>query len=132
VLDQAYQDKLDGKSPEDYWERKMTEWTRDKRSIDDALTRLEPPTKDRLLSAQRTLELASKDYSLRRPRRFYSPTSATTARSEKDSGGKTQLIQSEEHTDASVCQVDGRRKRKFFSSNGDSRAAADAVTHDVT
>jgi site-specific DNA recombinase len=63
-IDQAYQDKLDGKIPEEFWERKMTEWTRDERSIQDALTRLEHPTKDRLLTAQRTLELANKAYSL--------------------------------------------------------------------
>jgi hypothetical protein len=76
-IDQAYQDKLDGKIPEDFWERKKTEWTRDERSIEDALTRLEAPTKDRLLTAQRTLELANKAYSLRTPLRFCSHTSAT-------------------------------------------------------
>ena len=36
-IDQAYQDKLDGKIPEEFWERKMTEWTREERSIQDAL-----------------------------------------------------------------------------------------------
>jgi hypothetical protein len=47
-IDQAYQDKLDGKIPEDFWERKKTEWTRDERSTEDTLTRLEAPIKDRL------------------------------------------------------------------------------------
>jgi murein L,D-transpeptidase YcbB/YkuD len=63
-IDEAYQDKLDGKIPEDFWERKMTEWTREERGIQDALTRLDQPTDNRLLTAQRTLELANKAYSL--------------------------------------------------------------------
>jgi site-specific DNA recombinase len=63
-IDQAYQDKLDGKISEDFWERKMAEWTREERSIQDALARLNQPTNDRLLTAQRTLELANKAYSL--------------------------------------------------------------------
>jgi DNA invertase Pin-like site-specific DNA recombinase len=63
-IDQAYQDKLDGKIPEEFWERKMTEWTREERSIQDALNRLEQLTNKRLLTAQRTLELANKAYSL--------------------------------------------------------------------
>jgi site-specific DNA recombinase len=63
-IDQAYQDKLDGKIPEEFWERKMAEWTREERSIQDALARLDQPTNDRLLTAQRTLELANKAYSL--------------------------------------------------------------------
>jgi site-specific DNA recombinase len=63
-IDQAYQDKLDGRIPEEFWERKMTEWTREERSIQDALARLEQPTNKQLLTAQRTLELANKAYSL--------------------------------------------------------------------
>jgi hypothetical protein len=63
-IDQAYQDKLDGKIPEDFWERKMADWTREERSIQDALARLAQPANDRLLTAQRTLELANKAYSL--------------------------------------------------------------------
>jgi DNA invertase Pin-like site-specific DNA recombinase len=54
-IDQAYQDKLDGKIPEEFWERKMTEWTREERSIQDALARLEQPPNDRLMTAQRIL-----------------------------------------------------------------------------
>src|SRR5262249_11181178 len=30
-IDQAYQDKLDGKIPEDFWRRKMEEWNADER-----------------------------------------------------------------------------------------------------
>jgi site-specific DNA recombinase len=63
-IDQAYQDKLDGKIPEEFWKRKMAEWTREERSIQDALARLDQPANDRLLTAQRTLELANKAYSL--------------------------------------------------------------------
>jgi len=43
-MDQAYQDKLDGRIPEDFWERKMAEWMIEERSIQDALLRLEQPT----------------------------------------------------------------------------------------
>jgi hypothetical protein len=63
-MDQAYQDKLDGKIPEDFWERKMAEWTAEERSIHDALGRLEHTTNEQLLTVQRTLELANKAYSL--------------------------------------------------------------------
>jgi site-specific DNA recombinase len=63
-IDQAYQDKLDGKIPEDFWERKMAEWTIEDGAIREALIRLEQPTSERLLTAQRTLELANKAYSL--------------------------------------------------------------------
>jgi DNA invertase Pin-like site-specific DNA recombinase len=63
-IDQAYQDKVDGKIPDDLWERKMQEWTAEERRIEDALARLEQPTGERLLTAQRTLELANKAYSL--------------------------------------------------------------------
>jgi len=55
---------VDGKISEDLWARKMQEWTADERRIQDALARLEQPTGERLLIAQRTLELANKAYSL--------------------------------------------------------------------
>ncbi len=64
-IDQAYQDKLDGKIPEDFWERKMTRVEPERNSsIQEALARLEQPDHKRLLTAQRTLELANKAYSL--------------------------------------------------------------------
>ena len=63
-IDQAYQDKLDGKISEEFWECKMAEWTREERSIQDALARLDQPTNDRLLTVRKTLELANKAYSL--------------------------------------------------------------------
>ena len=63
-MDRAYQDKLDGKIPENFWERKMAEWTTEELGIQQALNRLELPTSDRLLTVQRTLELANKAYSL--------------------------------------------------------------------
>ena len=46
--------------PEEFWERKMTELTREERSILDALASLERPTNKRQLTAQRILELANK------------------------------------------------------------------------
>jgi hypothetical protein len=63
-MDQAYQDKLDGKIPQEFWERKMSEWTEDERQIQTALTRLEVPSADRILNAKRILELADRAYSL--------------------------------------------------------------------
>jgi site-specific DNA recombinase len=63
-MDQAYQDKLDGKIPEEFWERKMAEWTEDEREVMAALARLEVPPSDRVLDAKRILELANKAYSL--------------------------------------------------------------------
>jgi site-specific DNA recombinase len=63
-MDQAYQDKLDGNIPQEFWERKMLEWTEDERQIQAALTRLEVPSSGRILDAKRILELANKAYSL--------------------------------------------------------------------
>lgn len=63
-MDRAYQDKLDGKIPEDFWGRKMADGTTEEHSIRGALNRLEHPMSERLLTAQRTLELANKAYSL--------------------------------------------------------------------
>ena len=63
-MDQAYHDKLDAKISEDFWERRMREWSDDEQRIREALAGLEDPAPQRLLTAQRTLELANKAYSL--------------------------------------------------------------------
>ena len=63
-MDQAYQDKLDGKLPEGFWERNMAEWNEDEQRIQSALTRLHAPTADRMLDTKKILELANKAYSL--------------------------------------------------------------------
>ena len=63
-MDQAYQDKLDGKLPEAFWERNMGEWHEDEQRIQSALARLQAPTTDRMLDTKRILELANKAYSL--------------------------------------------------------------------
>ncbi len=63
-MDQAYQDKLDGTIPTEFWERKMLEWTEDERQIQAALNRLDEPNQNRILDAKRILELANKAYSL--------------------------------------------------------------------
>jgi site-specific DNA recombinase len=63
-MDQGYQDKLDGKIPEDFWERKMSEWRAEEQQIQMAIHGLRESTADRVLSAKRTLELANKAYSL--------------------------------------------------------------------
>jgi hypothetical protein len=58
-MDQAYHDKLDAKIPENFWERRMREWSDDEQGIQEALARVEEPVPQRLLTAHRTLELAS-------------------------------------------------------------------------
>jgi hypothetical protein len=35
-MDQAYADKLDGKIPEDFWQRKMSEWRDEEQEIQAA------------------------------------------------------------------------------------------------
>src|SRR5713226_8914532 len=63
-MDQGYQDKLDGKIPEDFWERKMSEWRAEEHQIQMAIGGLQEPVAERVLAANRTLELANKAYSL--------------------------------------------------------------------
>ena len=63
-MDQGYQDKQDGKIPEDFWERKMSEWRAEELRIQAALDGLRESNGECLLFAKRTLELANKAYSL--------------------------------------------------------------------
>jgi site-specific DNA recombinase len=63
-MDQAYADKLDGKIPEDFWERKMSEWRAEEQQIAIALNAHSDSRTDRVLSAKRILELANKAYFL--------------------------------------------------------------------
>ena len=63
-IDQAYLDKLDGKIPEQFWAEKNTEWQEEANGIELALNALQTASPDRLLTANRILELANKAYSL--------------------------------------------------------------------
>jgi hypothetical protein len=64
-MDNAYTDKLDGKIPEDFWERKMSHWRIEEQQIKMAMEGLNSAEiSDRALDAQRILELANKAYSL--------------------------------------------------------------------
>ncbi len=64
-MDDAYTDKLDGKIPEDFWERKMSDWRMEEQQIKMAIEGLKSAeTSDRALDAQRILELANKAYLL--------------------------------------------------------------------
>lgn len=64
-MDNAYTDKLDGKIPEDFWERKMSDWRMEEQQVKMALEGLSnAETSDRALDAQRILELANRAYSL--------------------------------------------------------------------
>jgi site-specific DNA recombinase len=59
--DQMYEEKLDGKIPEDFWQRKSAEWRADEQQIQFAINGLEEHSEsDRLLDVQRILELANK------------------------------------------------------------------------
>ena len=63
-MDHMYIDKLDGKIPGDFWQRKMSEWRAEEQQI---LIGLNAPTDryaGRVLSAKRILELANKAYFL--------------------------------------------------------------------
>jgi hypothetical protein len=63
-IDQAYTDKLDGRIPEEFWQRKMIEWQADEQRIEAVITGLKESGSDRLLSVKRILELANKAYFL--------------------------------------------------------------------
>jgi len=63
-MDQAYTDKLDGKIPEDFWQRKMIEWQVEEQKINVAAAGLRTSNNDRIGDAKRILELANKAYFL--------------------------------------------------------------------
>lgn len=63
-MDQAYQDKLDGKISEDFWTRKASEWQAQEQQVKASLQALQTPQPERLLDASRILELANKAYFL--------------------------------------------------------------------
>jgi hypothetical protein len=64
-MDQAYSDKLDGKIPEEFWQRKMSDWQSEEQRIEMAIAGFtEQSATDRLLDAKRILELANKAYFL--------------------------------------------------------------------
>jgi site-specific DNA recombinase len=63
-MDQAYQDKLDGKIREDFWERKSAEWQTEECQIRSWMQVAEIVRPERILDAARILELANKAYFL--------------------------------------------------------------------
>ena len=64
-MDAAYSDKLDGKIPEDFWERKMSEWRMEEQQVQMAISGLaNAETSDRALDAQKVFELANKAHFL--------------------------------------------------------------------
>ena len=63
-MDQAYQDKLDGKISEEFWMRKSVEWQAEETQIRGSIQGLEAVRPERLLDAARILELANKAYFL--------------------------------------------------------------------
>jgi site-specific DNA recombinase len=63
-MDQAYQDKLDGKISEEFWIRKSAEWQAEEQQVLASVQSLKAPRPERLLDAARILELANKAYFL--------------------------------------------------------------------
>jgi site-specific DNA recombinase len=63
-LDQAYQDKLDGKINNEFWERKSAEWQLDEQHAIAAIREVDSSKPERLLDAMKILELANKAYFL--------------------------------------------------------------------
>jgi len=63
-MDQAYQDKLDGKISEEFWMRKSLEWQAEENQVQESIQALETARPERLLDAARILELANKAYFL--------------------------------------------------------------------
>jgi site-specific DNA recombinase len=63
-MDQAYQDKLDGKISEEFWTRKFAEWQAEETQIRESIQALGTARPERLLDAARILELANKAYFL--------------------------------------------------------------------
>jgi site-specific DNA recombinase len=62
-MDQAYQDKLDGKIGEEFWARKSAEWQAEEQQILGSVQSLRAARPERLLDGARILELANKAYS---------------------------------------------------------------------
>ncbi len=63
-IEQAYLDKLDGKISEEFWAARNAEWQEEAKGITLALEGLQTANPDRLLTANRILELANRAYSL--------------------------------------------------------------------
>jgi site-specific DNA recombinase len=63
-MDQAYQDKLDGKISEEFWSRKSAEWQGEEHQLLTSIQSLKAAKPERLLDATRILELANKAYFL--------------------------------------------------------------------
>ena len=64
-MEHAYADKLDGKIPEDFWQRKSSEWIGEESAALESLRRLETASHSQnVLNATRILELANKAHFL--------------------------------------------------------------------
>jgi site-specific DNA recombinase len=64
-MDRAYTDKLDGKIPEDFWERRMKDWRTEEQEVKAAMERLENVDAEaRADDAEKAFELANRAHSL--------------------------------------------------------------------
>jgi hypothetical protein len=60
-MDQMYEDRLDGKTDDEFWVRKMNEWREQERRLESELLRLKVEvTADSVLTVQSILELANR------------------------------------------------------------------------
>jgi site-specific DNA recombinase len=63
-IDLAYQDKLDGKITDHFWDRRSAEWQTEEQQLVASIRALEVARPERFLDAARILELANKAYFL--------------------------------------------------------------------
>jgi site-specific DNA recombinase len=63
-MDKAYDDKLAGRLPEEFWQRKLTEWTEEEQRLQCQIKEAQSSKPDQSLTLNRILELANKAYFL--------------------------------------------------------------------
>src|SRR5205823_5588631 len=59
-----YSDKLEGKIPADFWERKMSDWRTEEQQVQLAIAGAKDENREGVQTVQRILELANKAYFL--------------------------------------------------------------------
>jgi hypothetical protein len=63
-MNQAYTDKLDGKIPEDFWNRSWAELQAEEQRLQAAIDQCREPSTENMLTVARTFELAQKAHSI--------------------------------------------------------------------
>jgi len=99
-MDQMYEDRLDGKTDDEFWARKMNEWREQERRLESELLRLKVEvTADSVLTVQSILELANRAHFLYLTRNHAEPGSiAETCLLNCDTDGVTLWPSTESRT----------------------------------